>query len=114
MKQAKMNDAKNYIQYCRYYHGEENCPESIEQLPAGKALWFYEKRWVEFNMEGEDLHWELDEFNAYGMSDFSTDDGVPVSLKAILFNRYYKGGYMEVGGASFKKWYQNTYLQACQ
>jgi len=32
-------------------------------------------------------------------------------LKAILFNRYYKGGYMELGGASFRKWYLETYLQ---
>lgn len=62
-------------------------------------------------MEDEDFHLELGEYNAYGMSDFSTDDGVPVTLKAILFNRYYKSGYMEVDGASFRKWYQETYLE---
>ena len=109
-----MKDAQTYIEYCRYYHGEENCPESIKQLPAGETLWFYEKRWVDFNMGDEDFQIWLDEYNAYGMSDFSKDDGVPVSLKAILFNRYYKGGYMEVGGASFRKWYHETYLPACQ
>ena len=32
-------------------------------------------------------------------------------LKTILFNRYYRGGYVEVGGASFRKWYLETYLQ---
>ena len=32
---SKMKDSKTYIQYCRYYHGEENCPESIKRLPAG-------------------------------------------------------------------------------
>ncbi len=114
MKQAEMKDADKYIQSCRYYHGEENCPESIKQLPAGEGIWFYEKRWVEFNLEGEDHQPDIDEYNAYGMSDFSTDDGVPVSLKALLFNRYYRGGYVEVGGASFRKWYHETYLQACQ
>ena len=106
-----MKDPKTYIQYCRYYHGEENCPENIKRLPAGEALWFYEKRWVDFNMEGEDFQLWLDEYNGYGMSDFSTDDGVPVSLKAILFNRYNNGGHVEVGGACFRSWYIGTYLQ---
>ena len=111
MKQAKMNDAEKYIQDCRYYHGEETCPEGIKQLPAGEALWFYEMKWVEFNLNGDDFHWELDEYNAYGMSDFSTEDRVPVSLKAILFNRYYKDGFMERGGEHFRQWYLKTYLQ---
>lgn len=106
-----MEDANEYIRNCRYYHGEENCPECIKLLPAGEGLWFYEKRWVEFNLEGEDFQIWLDEYNAYGMSDFSTDDGVPISLKAILFNRYYKGGYMELGGKHFRQWYLETYLR---
>ena len=108
------DQANTYLLHCHYYHGEESCPEIIKQLPAGEALWFYEKRWVEFNMETEDLNLYVDEYNAYGMSDFSTEDGVPISLKALLFNRFYRGGYVEVGGASFRKWYQETYLQACQ
>ena len=109
-KQVSMKDAEEYIQYCRYYCGEESCPESMKQLSSGESLWFYEMKWVQFNLEGEDLQWALDDYNAYGMSDFSTDDGVPLSLKALLFNRYYKGGYIEVGGGSFRGWYKRTYL----
>ena len=111
VKQAKMKDSKTYIQYCRYYHGEETCPESIKQLPAGEGIWFYEMKWVEFKLNGKDFQLWLDEYNAYGMSDFSTHDGVPVSLKAILFNRYYKDGFMERGGEHFRQWYLETYLQ---
>ena len=107
----EMENADKFIQYCRYYHGEETCPEHIKPLPAGESLWFYEMRWVQFNLDGEDLQLDLDEYSAYGMSDFSRDDGVPVSLKAILFNRYYQGGYVEVGGAHFRQWYLKTYLQ---
>ena len=109
-----MNDTEEFVKYCRYYHGEENCPESIKRLPAGEGLWFYEKRWVEFNLDGENFQIWLDEYNAYGMSDFSAEDGVPVSLKVLLFNRFYRGGYVEKGGASFRKWYQETYLPVCQ
>jgi hypothetical protein len=45
------------------------------------------------------------------MADFSINDGVPLSLKALLFNRFYKEGYVKPGGAEFRHWYLQTYLQ---
>ena len=68
-------------------------------------------KWVQFLLQGEVLDRDVQEYNAYGMADFSLEDGVPVSLKALLFNRFYKGGYVEFGGAHFRRWYQEIYLQ---
>lgn len=107
----KKKEAKEYIRCCRYYRGEEYCPALVKRLPVGEALWFYEMKWVQFNLDGDDLNLYVEEYNAYGMSDFSMEDGVPISLKAFLFNRYYKSGYVEVGGPSFRRWYLKTYLQ---
>lgn len=33
------------IQYCRYYKGEEECPESYNGTAFGN-VWFYEKVWM--------------------------------------------------------------------
>jgi len=106
-------DAKELIKQCRYYHGEEFCPEQLKQFRAGESLWFYEMKWVEFHLQGDTdtLEWNNREYNAYGMSDFSQNDGVPLSLKALLFNRFYKEGYVKPGGAEFRHWYLQTYLQ---
>ena len=66
-------DAKELIKQCRYYHGEEFCPERLKQFRAGESLWFYEMKWVEFHLQGDTdtLEWNNREYNAYGMSDFS-------------------------------------------
>lgn len=106
-----IKDVTECIKYCRYYHGEETCPERLKLLPSGEMLWFYEMKWVQFIFNGDCLKLDVDEYVAYGMSDFSSEDGVPISLKALLFNRYYKGVYLEIGGVSFRRWYKTTYLQ---
>ena len=43
------------------------------------------------------------------------DDGTPLGLKALLFNRYdhwngFMGGSREAYAQSFKKWYLSTYV----
>ena len=107
-------EAAELIKQCRYYHGEDKCPESLKALKHGELIWFYEMKWVQFLLQGDSLDWALDEYNAFGMSGFSLNDGVPISLKAILFNRYYHGEHIEFGGASFRQWYLQTYLQNLQ
>ena len=108
---GRVMDRDTAIKKCRYYGGEEECPEALKEFPAGEFLWFYEMKWVQFLLQGEVLDWDVQEYNAYGMADFSLEDGVPVSLKALLFNRFYKDGYVEFGGARFRRWYQEIYLQ---
>ena len=102
---------KKLIEDCVFYKGEEECPEQVAALIGGKQIWFYEKRWVEMSLQGESFDREIEEYNAYGMSDFSVDDGIPVSLKALLYNRYYyMSGTLERGGSAFREWYNNYYL----
>lgn len=56
----------------------------------------------------------LEDYEAYSLKSFSADDGVPVSLKAFLFNRFmhWQGGYgMEIDRDAFKKFYFRYYLE---
>lgn len=101
---------KELIRHCLFYKGGETCPDEVSSLIGGRQIWFYEKRWVEMSLAGELFEQELGEYDAFGMSDFSVDDGVPITLKALLFNRYYAGGPMENGGSAFREWYNNNYL----
>ena len=41
-------DRDTVIKICRYYGGEEECPEALKKLPAGESLWFYESGMMEF------------------------------------------------------------------
>jgi len=93
------------IDNCRYYRGEKECPDTLKE--SGKELfWFYELKWVEMNGEFEGFG----EYEGYGLSDFEKEDGVPLTLKLLLFNRYmhWSGyGYDSIPG--FKEWYRNNY-----
>lgn len=88
---------------CRYWHGEDQCD---------KLLASYERIWV--NMIDEDPEYLQYLINGYihrGLELFSLDDGVPIGLKALLFNRYehWSSGYEDIVGG-FKKWYFSEYL----
>lgn len=93
------------IAVCRYWHGEDKCD---------KQLASYERLWV--NMLDEDpeyLQYLICGYIQRGLELFSLDDGVPIGLKALLFNRYehWSSGYGDIVGG-FKRWYFSDYL--CQ
>ena len=48
------------------------------------------------------------EYRSQGLENFSEEDGTPISLKAILFNRYEH--WLEGGTDGFKRFYRKTYL----
>ena len=105
--------AKDFIKYCRFYHGEGECPEEVIKRRDGEIVRWYESVWVRMNLDGEHADYFkliVEEYNAYGMSDFSTDDGAPITLKALLFNRYYHQGTVTYGGEAFRQWYLKYYL----
>lgn len=53
----------------------------------------------------------LDEYEKYGLQDFNTEDGVPITLKAMLFNRYHvSNGFYPNIADMFKEWYERFYL----
>ena len=105
-----MVNKKDLIKFCRYFKGEAEPSKETNVL-----FWEYEKVWVElsenpkedsenFKMVG---NW-LDDYLRAGLSLFKNDDGVPITLKALLFNRYTH--WMQTNDG-FKEWYINQYKQ---
>lgn len=103
---------KDFIKFCRYYHGEKEC-----HYTGNKAtFWQYEKKWVEFNLSesGKDmLATYIQEYTSCGLALFATDDDTPVSLKALLLNRYghWSGLPMYELPEPFKEFYINDYIK---
>lgn len=102
-----MNDL---IKHCRYYKGEDDCPEDISKVGNG-LLWEYEQFWVIRDEFRDEKGYNTTGYIYYGLKDFNADDGVPITLKALLFNRYchWCGGYGN-DAEEFKEWYKNYFL----
>ena len=82
------NDSR-LLQFCRYYNGESECPFRDNDK---KMFWFYEKDWLQTLESGQTGFFEqmVNEYLAVGLKDFRFDDDTPVTLIALLFNRYCK------------------------
>ena len=101
---------EDLIPFCRYYKGEKECPKDTNE-----NFWEYEKKWVELSenpKEGSDnfntvSNW-IDDYLRAGLGSFDRNDGVPVTLKALLFNRYTH--WMQTNDG-FENWYKNTYIE---
>lgn len=106
------NDSR-LLQFCRYYNGESECPFRDNDK---KMFWFYEQNWIsQNNMEGAGLLCDyVDVYSRAGLSQFQCDDDAPVSLKALLFDRYckwYSSLSLEESAEGFKKFYLNEYMK---
>ena len=87
------------IKLCRYYGVEGGDQKNT-------VACFYEEKWV--NDGGS---FPTDEYIEFGLEEFNIDDGVPISLKAMLFNRYkISNGYYNNMTEMFKDWYIKFYL----
>lgn len=90
---------------CRYY-GKPNLKGDDEMFA------FYESVWVKRMAENpKSFEGEIREYKYYGLEHFSVEDGVPIGIKAILFNRYGHWSYYLVVD-EFKKWYLRNYLKS--
>lgn len=103
------------LKSCRFYRGEPLNPyDGKDQNKA--MMWSYEQMWVrkaECGMSPADSE-TLEGYEAYGLKTFCSDDGVPISLKAFLFNRFmhWQGGNgLDVDRDAFKKFYLKYYLE---
>lgn len=98
-------EKQDLLQFCKYYKGEENSPF---QGTEG-ALWGFEKTWVAFSLNPEKgfdyLSSCLNEYLSCGLRDFEQFDDTPVSLKAVLFNRFEQWDE----GGDFKEFYRKYY-----
>ena len=88
-----MDDREKLMELCRYYKGEKENPYKEEQNKA--CIWSYERAWLlEFaNPQSRLLMSYLRQYTAVGLTSFNTDDNVPITLKALLFNRYVRTRY---------------------
>ena len=109
---------EDLIKQCRYYKGEKENP--FKGKDQNKSmLWFYESCWV---IESEKMNTSedmgvysdiIDEYIRVGLLDFNEKDGIPVSLKALLFNRYAKYAYsISDAVSSFRDFYNKYYKGA--
>ena len=97
-------DKKDLIKFCRYYHGEKECPYRKEQ---SKNIWALENFWVNrYDSIRELLSKNLDEYLKAGLSTFNQTDDTPIMLKAFLFSRFCSE---LVDVDNFKDWYNNVY-----
>lgn len=91
---------------CRYYRGEQTSPYSEQNK---SMLWFYERCWVN-EKNGGLLSEYIFEYRAAGLSEFCNSDNIPISLKALLFNRYSKTAWsLRDAAEPFKKFYLKYY-----
>ena len=92
---------------CRYYKGEEDNPYK-ESTDIKNGLWFYESCWA---IRGGFDRISLEEYICVGLEEFMKKDNVPITLKALLFNRWGKGCYSMLQAAeSFKDFYKKHYV----
>lgn len=72
----------------------------------------YERRWIEevVGSRGGGFDYVESERDLHELELFIIEDGVPLGLKAILFNRYcHWSSYNTIN--DFKDWYVRTYLR---
>lgn len=105
---------------CRYSNGEEEVPNT---LPEGKAIfWDYERVWIKWILEGDK---QLQENIGYFTEVYDLphllpeNDGTPIGIKALLFNRYdhwvgFMGGSRDAYAQQFKEWYLSIYIDVAQ
>ena len=101
-------DKKDLVKFCRYYKGEDDCPFKEQNK---SMLWFYERAWI-FDMlrDSDNLSTSIDEYIRLGLGQFEQFDDIPLSLKALLFNRYARTCYsMAEAVEPFKKFYKEYY-----
>ncbi len=107
-------ERNDLISTCRFYNGGLRNPFKFRGDTA--LLWEYEQAWVNDSIaaskrsDREPLSSMLDEYLAAGLREFSNQDGIPVTLKAYLFNRYAKGSNSMADAVEpFKAFYLRYY-----
>ena len=98
---------EDLIKQCRYYKGQKKCPVSTPSL-----FWNYERLWVEWTLDdngtgAKELENMLKRYKDVHLENFQEYDGIPITLKAFLFNRYEHW----TDGDGFEEWYQKKYKQ---
>lgn len=92
--------AAPYLERCFYYG--KNVPEDC----GAKVGHQYEESWVRFHFDRDEFLLNVTlNYIRDGLGDFCADDGVPVSMKAVLYNRFCHWGWCETPD-TFRSWYE--------
>lgn len=87
------------LKYCKYFGTDDGYQRNT-------VAYFYEKKWVSL---GGDF--PTDSYKESGLSNFNSEDGVPISLKALLLDRFLSSnGFNMQTVELFKMWYLQFYL----
>ena len=90
-----------YLEHCFYYG--KNVPDDY----GAHVGHMYEEYWVRFHFgQGDFLLGDTLWYIRQGLGNFRTDDGVPISMKALLYNRFCHWGYCETPD-TFREWYES-------
>lgn len=72
-------------------------------------LWEYEKKWVELMINDNPLlDGMISVYISNGLRDFEQMDNTPLTLKALLFNRY--SHWLKEDADGFRRWYKTEYI----
>lgn len=102
-------DRKELISFCKFFQENTNKPED----PNKQMFYLCEQWWVEKNLLPKErliveLSKYMDNYTNAGLTEFNMYDGTPITLKAILFNRFCQyNGRVDVDG--FKVLYNSEY-----
>jgi len=105
---------EDLLHHCRFYKGEKTNPN-----PEGNSalFWDYERVWIQEmtkpSMQSDFISDCISEYVGIGLGDFEKTDDTPLSLKAVLFNRYchWNSGSTLDCVEPFKEFYINDYIK---
>ena len=107
-----MENEKNIKDFCRYFNNEDSNP--YQGKNADKAMfWLCEGFWyahISKPDENDPLGDMLDEYLRAGLRTYEQYDNVPITLKAVLFNRFCQyNDRMDI--KAFKEFYADKYMK---
>ena len=96
---------KKLLTHCRFFKGDDNDkPKGDDSL----ICWTAEQAWISRTLENKEDAFDIDAYIHAGLKDLGKYDGVPVTLKAMLFSFFCKLNE-RVDTEAFKKFYLKNY-----
>lgn len=97
---------------CRYYNGEEYPPKGMNSFES--LLWGYEEAWVRWMLENNPkvqnhIDFYTERYDLPSILPYE-EDGTPLGIKAILWNRLDHWSYYSADADCFKEWYLQHYV----
>ena len=100
------NQKEFLIGLCKRYKGPESNRDPQD------SVWRYERAWLEESMkENPDFGKFLNDYLNAGLRTFNMYDGTPVTLKAVLYNRFMQQAEGMATPEDFKRWYDKFYIK---